>query len=217
MTQAARRGARRPPRCAQEPRPRGQHDRPLHRRSRLPLQDAHRRIQVILPRSLHPRADRPWGPGFDGGGWVRELVSLIDLPPTLLDGEMFIRIGENPVGCAVRTKRWKYGVIAPEKHGGRDAGSDRCNEEYLYDLQADPHELTNSIGFPSHEEVAAVLRERLFHHVVAAGETPRRSRLRPSRAPPASAASAPRRHRLDDVQAAAVANPRIDGRRPCLR
>lgn len=137
------------------------------------------------------------GPGFDGGGQIRELVSLIDLPPTLLDaagipippamqgrsilplvkgeregwpGDVFVQISEAQVGRAVRTSRWKYGVTAPHKHGGRDSGSDVYAEEYLYDLEADPYELTNLIGLESHQEVARVLRERLIRRMVAAGE-----------------------------------------------
>lgn len=137
------------------------------------------------------------GPGFDGGGHIHELVSLIDLPPTLLDAaglpvpqemqgrsilpllrgahtgwpdDVFIQISESQVGRAVRTRRWKYSVVAPDKHGNQDSGSDRYVEDYLYDLQADPHELTNLIGFPSHQEVASVLRERLIRRMVAAGE-----------------------------------------------
>ncbi len=138
------------------------------------------------------------GPGFDGGGRMQSLVSLIDLPPTLLDAaglsvpaemqgrsilpltkgetegwpdEVFIQISESQVGRAVRTQRWKYGVTAPEKHGGRDAASDRYVEEYLYDLQADSYELANLMGLESHREVAAVMRERLTRRMVEAGES----------------------------------------------
>src|SRR5439155_3385418 len=95
------------------------------------------------------------GPGFDGGGRLRELVSLVDLPPTLLDAaglpvpevmqgrsilpltrgetegwpeEVFVQISESQVGRAVRTHRWKYGVTAPDKNGSRDAASDRYVE-----------------------------------------------------------------------------------------
>ncbi len=137
------------------------------------------------------------GPGFDGGGEIRDLVSLIDLPPTLLDAagipapeemqgrsvlpltvgegedwpeEVFVQISEAQVGRAVRTRRWKYGVDAPEKNGGQDAGSDRYVEQYLYDLEADPYELTNLVGLESHQEVALVMRERLIRRMVAAGE-----------------------------------------------
>ncbi len=137
------------------------------------------------------------GPGFEAGGQLRELVSLVDLPPTLLDAagipvpeemqgqsmlplttgqrdgwqeEVFVQISETEVGRAVRTQRWKYGVHAPDKDGGSDSGSDRYVENYLYDLDADPYELTNLIEEPAHEEVAAVMRARLIRRMVAAGE-----------------------------------------------
>ncbi len=138
------------------------------------------------------------GPGFDGGGRVRQPTSLIDLPPTLLDAaglpvpadmqghsmvplvhgatanwpeEVFIQISEAQVGRAVRTQRWKYCVDAPDKHGSRDANADHYVEQYLYDLQADPYELTNLIGLQSHVETASMLRERLLRRMVLAGET----------------------------------------------
>lgn len=137
------------------------------------------------------------GPGFDGAGQVRQLVSLLDLPPTLLDAaglpvppemqgrsimplvrreatswpeELFIQISESQVGRAVRTMRWKYGVVAPDKDGNRDPAADRYTETYLYDLQCDPYELTNLIELESHREVADVLRDRLIRRMVAAGE-----------------------------------------------
>lgn len=139
------------------------------------------------------------GPGFDGGGQLRQLVSLIDLPPTLLAAaglpvpdtmqgrsllpltrgqaegwpeEVFIQISESQVGRAVRTHRWKYGVNAPDKNGGRDPAADRYEEQYLYDLQADPYELTNLVGFESHQEVAAVMRQCLIRRMGEAGEAP---------------------------------------------
>ena len=84
--------------------------------------------------------------------------------------EAFIQISESQVGRAVRTKRWKYGVDAPDKQGGRDAGSDRYEEQYLYDLEVDPYELTNLIGRSSHVEVADIMRKRLIRRMVEAGE-----------------------------------------------
>ena len=93
---------------------------------------------IRVPTALH-------GPGFHGGGRLPQLVSLIDLPPTLLDAaglsvpeamqgrsilpllrgeaeaaeswpeEMFVQISEAQVGRAVRTHRWKYGVDAPTR------------------------------------------------------------------------------------------------------
>lgn len=138
------------------------------------------------------------GPEFDGGGQVRQLVSLVDLPPTLLDAaglpvpdvmagrstlpllrdkaedwpeEVFVQISESQVARAVRTHRWKYSVTAPDADGRADSKADDYVEEHLYDLQADPYELTNLAGQASHLEVAAVMRERLIRRMVAAGET----------------------------------------------
>jgi arylsulfatase A-like enzyme len=138
-----------------------------------------------------------WGPGLWGGGQVRQMVSLVDLPPTLLDAaglpvpeimqgrsllpllrgeragwpdEVFLQISEAQVGRAVRTQRWKYSVVAPDKLGEEDPASDHYTEEFLYDLQADPYEMANLIGLESHQEVAAVMRQRLIRRMAAAGE-----------------------------------------------
>ena len=138
------------------------------------------------------------GPGFDSGGQIREPVSLIDFPPTLLNAagipvpatmqgrsmlplvrrdtagwpeEAFIQISESQVGRAIRTQRWKYGVDAPDRDGNRYAGADRYVEQYLYDLEADPYELTNLVGLDSHTDVSGILRDRLIRRMVAAGET----------------------------------------------
>jgi arylsulfatase A-like enzyme len=139
------------------------------------------------------------GPGFTGGGRVEELVSLIDWAPTLLEAagipipeemqghsilpllrdqkqswqeEVFVQISESQVGRSIRTKRWKYAVVAPEKDGVRDSFSNRYVENFLYDLEADPYELSNLIGHTSHFDVAASLRARLIKRIVEAGEEP---------------------------------------------
>jgi arylsulfatase A-like enzyme len=134
-----------------------------------------------------------WGPGFNGGGQVQQLVSLIDLPPTLLAAaglpvpsamagrsllrrqrgwpeEVFVQISESQVGRAVRTQRWKYSVTAPDKNGWKDAAANRYVEECLYDLWNDPHELTNLIGRSTYQKVAEIMRARLLRRMQAAGE-----------------------------------------------
>ncbi len=137
------------------------------------------------------------GPGFTGGGRIQELVSLVDLPPTLLDAagipvpdsmhgrsilpllhggtaewprEVFMQISEAQVGRAIRTHRWKYSVSAPDRDGGRDPDSDHYVEEFLYDLQADPYELHNLIHYDAYDELKAMLRERLLQRMQEAGE-----------------------------------------------
>lgn len=128
---------------------------------------------------------------------VPEVVSLVDVAPTLLEAvgltvpkemqgrslmplvnreidgwpnEAFIQISESMVGRALRTERWKYCVVAPDKHGGRDPASERYVEWQLYDLYADPFELVNLAGRREYREVAAKLRERLKARMVEAGE-----------------------------------------------
>ncbi len=148
------------------------------------------------------------GPGFFSGGQIRNLVSLVDLPPTLLDAaglpvpeqmqgrsimpllrrqpvnwrdEVFIQISESQVGRALRTRRWKYSVIAHDKDGGTDPNSDHYIEDCLYDLVSDPYELCNLAGFHSHRHVAERLRARLIHRMVEAGEAAPIIELAPDR------------------------------------
>ena len=138
-----------------------------------------------------------FGGPFTGGGRLSQLVSLIDLPPTLLDAagipipegmrgrsilplvrgepcawqdEVFIQISESHVGRAIRSQRWKYAVTAPGKHGWEDASSDHYVESELYDLLADPEELHNRAGFETHRQVCDVLRARLIRRMLAANE-----------------------------------------------
>lgn len=149
------------------------------------------------------------GPGFQGGGRVTKLVSLLDLPPTLLEAaglsvpagmqgrsllpllrgdaeawpdEVLVQISESQVGRAVRTGRWKYAVVAPDKNPYTDASADVYEEAFLYDLEADPYELTNLIGLESHQAVARVLRERLTRRMTESGEPP--PQIRPAAARP---------------------------------
>ncbi|TDF99877.1 DUF4976 domain-containing protein [Paenibacillus piri] len=138
------------------------------------------------------------GPGRLNGGQIRQLVSLIDLPPTLLDAagipvpelmqgrsvmplirrekmewpsDVFVQISESQVARAIRTERWKYSVHAPDRDGWADAGSDRYEEQCLYDLAADPYELTNLAGMDSYRSVSDDLRERLMKRMSEAGES----------------------------------------------
>lgn len=142
------------------------------------------------------------GPGLDGRGPVTRLASLIDLPPTLLEAaglpavpeldgrsllsdagdepdDVFVQISESQVGRALRTRRWKYAISAPDADGWDDPAAKRYVESALYDLDADPYELTNLAGDPAYAAVAAQLRDRLVERMVQAGEQ------RPEIVPPA--------------------------------
>ncbi|MCS7254926.1 MAG: sulfatase-like hydrolase/transferase [Armatimonadetes bacterium] len=137
------------------------------------------------------------GSKFNRSQVVPEIVSLVDVAPTLLDvvglpipkemqgksllslverkiegwrNEAFIQISESMVGRALRTERWKYCVVAPDKHGSRDPMSEHYIEWQLYDLYADPFELVNLAGRKEYREIATQLRERLKSRMVEAGE-----------------------------------------------
>lgn len=137
------------------------------------------------------------GPGLDRGAPVRQLVGHVDLAPTLLDaaglkvpkvmqgrsimplvssdasdwpGEVFVQVSESQVARAVRTTRWKYGVVAPDADAWEQSGADNYVETYLYNVQSDPYELENLVQLQSHAPVAERLRERLLHRMVDAGE-----------------------------------------------
>jgi choline-sulfatase len=136
------------------------------------------------------------GPGFRAGGQRPELVSLIDLAPTLLDAaglevptglagrsvldavrgatdwrdDVYVQISESQVGRAVRTHRWKYAVRADSADGWHDDRAATYRETELYDLHADPYELTNLAGHESHREIAGELRARLLARLAETGE-----------------------------------------------
>ena len=134
------------------------------------------------------------GPGFGKRGDFDGLVSLIDLPPTLIDaaglpvapamqgrsilapgegpGEIFIQVSEHHVGRALRTKRWKYEVEALDKDGWNDPGSLAYVESCLYDLANDPHELENLVCSPGHAGICDGLRATLIRRMTEAGEQP---------------------------------------------
>jgi len=147
-------------------------------------------------RSCHDNSIRVptglWGGPFNGGGTLKQMISLVDLPPTLLDAcdiqvpnqmdgrsikpllggnrdadwpdEAYIQICDSEVGRAVRTQRWKYCVMSDKrsKEVGTDWQNVQYTEAFLYDLKYDPHELTNLIGQESHTQVRRVMRERLY-------------------------------------------------------
>src|SRR5581483_11376436 len=148
---------------------------------------------IRVPTLLH-------GPGFLGGGARPEMVSVVDLPPTLLDaaglpvppemqgrslmphlrgrggdwpGEVFVQISEAENARAIRTPRWKYSVTAPATDAERARNEPWWPvyvEQALYDLDADPAELDNLIERDSHRATAAELRARLLQRMAAAGE-----------------------------------------------
>jgi arylsulfatase A-like enzyme len=84
---------------------------------------------------------------------------------------VFIQFGEDHVGRAIRTKRWKYSVLDPTTSAKQFAGSDRYEEQYLYDLECDPYELVNLIDSGLHSGFIRELRETLLRRMEEAGES----------------------------------------------
>ncbi len=135
-----------------------------------------------------------------GGGAVKKadnienLVSLIDLPPTLLalagieipksySGNVlpvnnleaperdcvFLQISESHVGRAVRTKDWKYSARA-KGSGWVKHSAVQYYDEFLYDLKNDPHEKNNLVGDEKYEDILLKMRALLSREMVNAGE-----------------------------------------------
>lgn len=138
------------------------------------------------------------GPGLPAGQVVDELVSLVDLPATVLalggaeipdhyhgrnllplaqaeevpwPEEVFLQISESQVGRAIRTRRWKYCVDAPDRDGWEHAASPVYREQYLYDLLKDPHEQHNLVEDEAYRAVCDRLSERLVARMIEAGES----------------------------------------------
>ncbi|MBD3197205.1 MAG: sulfatase-like hydrolase/transferase [Candidatus Lokiarchaeota archaeon] len=129
------------------------------------------------------------GGSFKGAKKVDKLVSLIDLPPTILscakiqppnymegrdlevltqkkhndwDDEIFIQISESQIGRAIRTEKWKYSICDPERNGFLYSKSKVYQEDYLYDLQNDPFEQRNLIENPEYNDIKMTLKEKLL-------------------------------------------------------
>lgn len=141
------------------------------------------------------------GPGFNRSMQVPELVSQIDLAPTLLEAagipvpasmqgrsflplldrhidgwrnEVYFEMSEFVTGRGLRTPQYTYAVMAPKRPGWTAvAGADLYVEYMLYDLAADPYQHVNLAGRATHRTIAEDLRKRLLERIrEASGATP---------------------------------------------
>lgn len=133
------------------------------------------------------------GGGFEGGKRDDRLVSLIDMPPTMLsmagidipdyykgvdltDNSLerrkcvFMQISESQCGRAVRTDRFKYSVRDIKPSGYLHMNSRVYFEDYLYDLKKDPNEKVNLIKNPKYAHVRQELKYLLIEEMQKAGE-----------------------------------------------
>jgi uncharacterized sulfatase len=139
---------------------------------------------VRIPLIIH-------GKNFKNGLRIKRLVSLVDLAPTLLQianisqpaymagkplqqllknesgwkDEIFIQISESKVARALRTKRWKYSIFAPDKDPIEDSYSTVYREDCLYDLVKDPHEKTNIIHKSEYKNICDKMRKKLIDYI----------------------------------------------------
>lgn len=146
----------------------------------------------------------PWiieGSIFNGGGEVSELVSMVDLTPTLLDAagitvpaamqgkstlplvrrapggwrnEVFIQMSEFWVARALRTPEWTYAMAAPRSSGKfqPEPNAPEYVSFQLYDNRADPNQLVNLAGRKETKLAEEQLRERLRARIQEAGDQP---------------------------------------------
>ncbi|MDW5264688.1 MULTISPECIES: sulfatase-like hydrolase/transferase [Acidobacteriaceae] len=139
------------------------------------------------------------GPGFDQSQIVDEIVTLLDLTPTLLDSAgitppssmrgrsllplissskvrsewgstAYIQISASMCARALRTPDWCYCVYDPNIRGDDQSHSTSYTELALYSISGDPSQHTNLIGRPQYKEVTAKLREELQRRITDAGE-----------------------------------------------
>ena len=138
------------------------------------------------------------GGPFKGGVAVEELVSTASLPKTILalagvdvgdamigenlldvvekkddnrPNEVFAQISESRVGRCIRTARYTYSVYAPGVNGGEAAAAGRYSDDFLYDMEKDPHQLNNVVADPAYVQVKEELRERLLDWIQRAEGT----------------------------------------------
>lgn len=136
------------------------------------------------------------GGGFEGGKRDSRLVSLIDLPPTMLsmagikippnfkgydltketdDPEtqrkcVFMQISESQCGRAIRTHRFMYSVRDLKPTGYLHESSKVYFEDYLYDLKYDPIEKHNLVKNPKYAHIRQEMKYLLLEEMKNAGE-----------------------------------------------
>jgi arylsulfatase A-like enzyme len=138
------------------------------------------------------------GPGFNQGIEVEQLVSHIDLLPTLLEvagakapdslpgrslvplakglrqegrEEVFFEMSEFVTGRGLRTPQYTYAVAAPKTSGWKPVPRADAYQEYLaYDLYADPFQHVNLAGRAPYQGVLRELRDKLRNRMESVGE-----------------------------------------------
>lgn len=154
-------------------------------------------------RSPHDAAIRVpfvWaGPGFDKGITINEVVTLMDMTPTLIEAAgvqvpanmkgknlkplvddpaarkawrnaAYIQISSSICGRALRTADWTYCCYDPTVKGGMAESSKTYEDFALYSNSADPYQQVNLVGREQYRAICTELREELKKRIVENGE-----------------------------------------------
>ncbi|MBS1854698.1 MAG: sulfatase-like hydrolase/transferase [Acidobacteria bacterium] len=139
------------------------------------------------------------GPGFNRSIQIPELVSQVDLAPSLLAAaglpipgtmqghsflplldrktegwrnEAYFEMNEFMTFRGVRTPQYTLAAAVPKTQAWKPIpGSDRYVEHMLYDLHADPYQHVNLAGNVQYQAVSDHLRQRLAERIFEAGGT----------------------------------------------
>lgn len=132
------------------------------------------------------------GGEFNTGKSFDNLVSLIDLPKTILSlasaqdqplwqgydvrkiingadirDSVYIEITESQLGRAIRTQDYTYSVRARGSFGIEKPYAKKYIEDKLYDIKSDPNQLSNKIRDPKYKDVRKILRNTLIAEIKA--------------------------------------------------
>lgn len=139
------------------------------------------------------------GPGFHFSAKRDEIVSMIDLTPTLLsaagvpvpesmkgrnllplitsmdardgwDNVAYVQISGSMIGRALRTREWCYCVVDRSKNGNQAPASTQYEEYQMYNLCDDPTQQVNLAGRREFVKDAAKLRSLMKQRMREAGE-----------------------------------------------
>ncbi|MFP5208897.1 MAG: sulfatase-like hydrolase/transferase [Acidobacteriota bacterium] len=141
------------------------------------------------------------GPGFNQSRIIDEVVTLLDLTPTLLDGAgitppasmrgrplkplaedlnvrknwdstAYFQISQSICGRGIRTPDWCYCAFDPTVKHGNAEYSKNYQDFALYSISGDPAEMVNLVGREEYRHIADELRAELLKRMAAIGEPP---------------------------------------------
>ena len=136
------------------------------------------------------------GPGFNNSQKIEELVSMVDVMPSILDAlglpipstvqgrsfiplvhdvkareswrnEVFVQISESETARALRTPEWTYVALAPEANPILDSYSMHYQDYQLYNNRADPAQLVNMAGRIDPPALVHYIGDRSMREVTA--------------------------------------------------